>query len=76
MKEWSVLELVMSNGVIFKGPKLGKVDVLRCTNHNICDPNQFPELQFDKYASIVQRPMSQRRQFFRNGQSPFNSQVS
>ena len=69
-KEWSVLELVMSNGVIFKGPKLGKVDVLRCTNHNICDLNQFPELQFDKYVSIVQRPNESEKTIFQKWTKP------
>jgi hypothetical protein len=45
----------MLDGLSYKGPKLGKVPVLQCTNHNTCDPNQFLELKFDKYEYVLKQ---------------------
>lgn len=45
----------MSFDVNFKGPKLGKVPILKCVDYSVCDPIQFLELKFDKYACIFSK---------------------
>jgi hypothetical protein len=49
MKEQLILDLMLACRVQFEGSMFRRVPLLKCVYYNVRDPNQFPELQFDKY---------------------------